>query len=283
MGNSWKNRPGPAAEMADVAAAQGLWERARPGYRQIVPWMVAVTLVLVWAGVAASGIFPKIYVPSPLRVVRDSAALATSGFAGVTLLTDVLASVGRISAGFIAAILVGVPIGFWMATSEIVFAAIDPMLQFLRPIPPLAYIPIMIIWFGIGELSKVILIFFCTIPIIIISAMSGVRGTQETRLRVARCFGATRWQIFRYVILPSALPEIFTGMRVAIGVAWTCLVAAEMIASQSGLGAMIHTAGNEIRTGVVFVGIIFIGLIGYTMELIIRLIEKRVIPWKGQA
>lgn len=283
MGYSLQKSAKPADEMPSIAAEQGLWQRSGANYRAFVPWVVASVIIIIWAVVAALGIFPASYVPSPLRVAQDVGILTTQGFAGVSLLTDILASMGRISAGFAAAIVVGIPIGFWMATSEVVFAAIDPILQFLRPIPPLAYIPIMVIWFGIGEASKIILIFFCTIPIIIISAMSGVRGTQETRLRVAQCFGASRWQVFRYVILPSALPEIFTGMRVGVGVAWTCLVAAEMIASQSGLGAMIHTAGNEIRTGVVFVGIVFIGLIGYAMELVIRLIERRVIPWKGKA
>lgn len=248
-----------------------------------VPWLVALITLFLWWLVTALKLFPPVALPSPGAVVHQLVVTATIGYSGSTLWADIGASVGRITVGFVAAVIVGVPIGFWMASNRVIFAAVDPLLQFLRPIPPLAYIPVMVIWFGTGELGKTVLIFFCTIPIIIISAMSGVKNVQETRLRVAQVFGATPLQQFRYVVLPSALPEIFTGMRVGIGVAWTCLVAAEMIAAQSGLGSMIETAGGELQISVVFVGILFIGLIGYLMEFIVRTIEHRMVPWKGKA
>ncbi len=256
---------------------------SKTSYHRYVPWMVIGVIVVLWWVVSALHIFPRLALPSPGRVTRDAYVIATTGYNGYSLLDNIGASVTRIAVGFVAAIIVGVPIGFGMASSKIVFNAVDPLLQFLRPIPPLAYIPVMVIWFGVGQLSKFVLIFVCTIPIIIINAMSGAKNVQETRIRVAQVFGADRRQLFRYVILPSALPEIFTGMRVAIGVAWTCLVAAEMIAAQTGLGAIILTAGNELRMGVVFVGIILIGVIGYLMELFIRTVEQRMIPWKGKA
>ncbi len=266
---------------AMIADAQApVTSKAYHGY---VPWMVVGVIVILWWAVSALHVFPSLALPSPGRVARDGYVIATTGYNGYSLLANIGASVTRIAVGFLAAIIVGVPIGFLMASSKIIFNAIDPLLQFLRPIPPLAYIPVMVIWFGVGQLSKFVLIFVCTIPIIIINAMSGAKNVQETRIRVAQVFGADSRQLFRYVILPSALPEIFTGMRVAIGVAWTCLVAAEMIAAQTGLGAMILTAGNELRMGVVFVGIILIGLIGYLMELSIRTVETRMVPWKGKA
>lgn len=252
-------------------------------YHAYVPWVVVGSLLVLWWIVSALHVFTPLALPSPTHVARDVYAIATTGYNGHSLLDNIGASVLRIAVGFIAAIIVGVPVGFLMAASKVVFSAIDPVLQFLRPIPPLAYIPVMVIWFGAGQLSKFVLIFVCTIPIIIINAMSGAKNVQETRIRVAQVFGANPRQLFRYVILPSALPEIFTGMRVGIGVAWTCLVAAEMIAAQTGLGAMILTAGNELRTSVVFVGIILIGIIGYLMELLIRTVESRLIPWKGKA
>lgn len=248
-----------------------------------VSWLVAVALVLLWWLVTAVHVFPPLDLPSPLHVAKDIYAISTTGYNGYSLLDNIGASTLRIAVGFFAAVILGVPIGFWMASNTVVFNAVDPVLQFLRPIPPLAYIPLMILWFGTGQMSKFVLIFFCTIPMIIISAMSGVKSAQESRLRVAQVFGANRRQMFRYITLPSALPEIFTGMRIGIAVAWTCLVAAEMIAAQSGLGAMILTAGNQLRVGVVFVGIIFIGLIGYLMEVVIRTVERRLVPWKGKA
>jgi NitT/TauT family transport system permease protein/taurine transport system permease protein len=283
MGYSYVSPEEIEAEGAEGVVEQNLYQVDKRAYRGYVPWLVATVIIALWWGVTALHFFPLTALPSPGSVVHDFIVVATVGYSGQTLLTSTLYSLGRITTGFIVAVIVGVPIGFWMASTEWVFLAIDPLLQFLRPIPPLAYIPVMIVWFGIGETSKVVLIFFCTIPIIIISAVSGVKSVQETRTRVAQCLGANKRQLFRYVIFPSALPEIFTGMRVGIGIAWTCLVAAEMIAASKGLGWMIESAGSELQMGVVFVGIVMIGLLGYGMELIIRSIEHRVTPWKGKA
>lgn len=284
MGYSWL---GPEEDAEQALRSQERQSRAsvpqKKPYKGYVPWVVAVITTTLWWSISALHWVSSTSLPSPAVVFHDFSRVATVGFSGVPLLTSTLYSLGRISAGFVAAVVIGIPIGFWMASTDWVFLAIDPLLQFLRPIPPLAYIPVMIAWFGIGETSKVVLIFFCTIPIIIISAMSGVKSAQQTRIRVAQCLGATKRQLFRYVIFPSALPEIFTGMRVGIGIAWTCLVAAEMIAASKGLGWMIESAGNELQIGVVFVGIVIIGFLGYGMELIIRAIEHRITPWKGKA
>jgi NitT/TauT family transport system permease protein/taurine transport system permease protein len=168
-----------------------------------------------------------------------------------------------------------------MARSDIIFNIIDPFMQFIRPVPPLAYIPLLVVWMGIGELPKVVLILVGTLPIIIISTASGVRNTPIGRIRVAQCLGASPLQLFFYTILPSALPEIFTGMRVGIGIAWSCLVAAELIAADAGLGWLVQYAGQQLQVGFIFVGIIAIGLLGYAMELVIRLLEKLAVPWKG--
>ena len=168
-----------------------------------------------------------------------------------------------------------------MARSKILFRVIDPFLQFIRPVPPLAYIPLLIVWFGIGELPKILLILLGTLPVIIIGTISGARGTPPLRLAVARMLGATESQIFRHVILPSALPEIFTASRVGIGVAWTCLVAAELIAADRGLGWLVQYAGEALQVSVVVAGIIMIGVLGYAMELIIRRVERKLVPWRG--
>jgi len=168
-----------------------------------------------------------------------------------------------------------------MAEQPVVFRIIDPFMQLGRPVPPLAYIPLFVVWFGLGELPKVLLILVGTIPIIIISTIGGVRSIPAERFEVARCLGASRRQVFVRVILPSALPEIFTGMKVAIGIAWSTLVAAELIAATVGLGWLVEQAATQLQTGIVIAGIIAIGLLGYLMELGIRLAERLVIPWRG--
>ncbi len=284
MGYSWTRSKEEAEQaLTSPVGEPSTWLAEKKLYKGYVPWAVAAAVIALWWLVTALHMVSSTALPPPGAVAHDFLTVATAGYSGVPLLTSTLYSMGRIAAGFLAAVAIGIPIGFWMASTDWVFLAIDPLLQFLRPIPPLAYIPVMIVWFGIGETSKVVLIFFCSIPIIIISAMSGVKSAQETRIRAAQCLGANQRQLFRYVIFPSALPEIFTGMRVGIGIAWTCLVAAEMIAASKGLGWMIESAGNELQIGVVFVGIVIIGFLGYGMELIIRGIEHRVTPWKGKA
>ncbi len=281
MGYSYVD-PVPVGEEGLEGQEELMRFQDRKMYRAYVPWTVAAVVISLWWFVTAMQWVSATALPSPQAVMRDFISVTVVGYAGVPLLESLVYSVGRVLVGFVMAILIGVPIGFLVASNEWIFLSIDPLLQFLRPIPPLAYIPVLVVWFGIGEVSKVLLIFFCSIPIIIISTMSGVKMVQETRMRVAQCLGASKRQIFRYVVLPSALPEIFTGMRVGIGISWTCLVAAEMIAASKGLGWMIEAAGSELQMGVVFVGIVVIGFLGYGMELMIRSAEHRLIPWKGK-
>lgn len=247
-------------------------------------WLTTAVLVIsvvLWQAISMAGIFPAFALPSPVAVWQAFVEIVHNGYGGQSLISDVLISCFRIVIGFVGAIAIGVPIGLLMSRNKIVFDIIDPLLQFVRPVPPLAYIPLLVVWFGIGELPKAILILVGTIPVIIIGTMSGVKSTPPLRISVARTLGATNAQIFRRVVLPSALPEIFTAMRVGIGVAWTCLVAAELIAASSGLGWLVQFAGQALQVGIVIVGIVIIGLIGYAMELVIRKIENLVVPWRG--
>ena len=248
---------------------------------RLTPFAVVLLLLLAWQ--VASGFSTPMAIPSPGLVFQELQRLLAVGYAGQTFGADVVQSITRIGIGFLAAVIVGVPVGVLMAKSDFIYQAIDPLLQFIRPIPPLAYIPLLVVWFGIGELSKDVLIALGTLPIIIINSVTGVRSTPAGRIRVAQCLGATRMQQFWFVLLPSALPMIFTGMRVGIGVAWTCLVASEMIAASAGLGWLIQDAGQELQTSIIFIGIVAIGLLGYTMELIIRAIERLFVHWPSHA
>ncbi len=237
--------------------------------------------VLLWQAVSMAGVFPAFALPSPVAVWRAFVDIVRDGYGGQSLVGDILISCFRIVIGFVGAVAIGVPVGLLMSRNKIVNDIIDPLLQFVRPVPPLAYIPLLVVWFGIGELPKAILILVGTIPVIIIGTMSGVKSTPPLRIAVARTLGATNAQIFRRIVLPSALPEIFTAMRVGIGVAWTCLVAAELIAASSGLGWLVQFAGQALQVSVVIVGIVIIGVIGYAMELVIRKVENWVVPWRG--
>ncbi len=258
--------------------------------RSGVPWhhvsrfttaTVVICAVILWQVISDLHVFPPIALPSPVAVWLAFIKLLTKGYGGHSLVDDIVTSSLRIAIGFGGAVLAGVPIGLVMARNDLVFRVIDPFLQFGRPVPPLAYIPLLVVWFGIGELPKVLLILVGTIPVIIIGTISGVKATPILRVSVAQTLGASEAQIFRHVILPSALPEIFTAMRVGIGVAWTCLVAAELIAADQGLGWLVQYAGQALQVAIVIVGIIVIGILGYAMELTIRVIERRVVPWRG--
>lgn len=243
---------------------------------------VFLLTLAAWALVCALGLVPVVALPSPAKVGQAFITLFSVGYGGHLVWVDIGVSTLRVAIGFLGAVIIGVPLGLLMASVPAIFRIIDPFLQFIRPVPPLAYIPLLVVWFGIGELPKILLILIGTIPVIIIGTISGVKATPPLRLAVARTLGATQRQIFKQVILPSALPEIFTAARVGIGVAWSCLVAAELIAADQGLGWLVQYAGQALQVAIVIAGIIIIGVLGYAMELLIRMVEARSVPWRGR-
>lgn len=188
----------------------------------------------------------------------------------------------RVFGAFVLACVIGIPLGIAMGMSPIARGIFDPPIEFYRPIPPLAYLPLMIIWFGIDELSKVLLIFSSVLAPMVLGARAGVKSAAIEQIHAAYSFGATRWQVIRMVVLPAAMPEIFTAMRVGIGFGWTTLVAAEMVAATSGLGYMVLSASRFLQTPVVIMGIVVIAAIAYAFDHLIRFIERRVVPWKGR-
>ncbi|APR94190.1 ABC transporter [Pandoraea thiooxydans] len=273
--------PAEDAAQAEDVRRGSMGARVGGHVHRLATIIALICAVAVWQIVSILHVFPPIALPSPTAVWRALVLLLSQGYGGRSLFEDMWISVVRIGIGFLGAVLLGVPIGLGMARNPLIFRVIDPFLQFVRPVPPLAYIPLLVVWFGIGELPKILLILVGTVPVIIIGTISGVKGTPALRLSVARTLGASEAQIFRYVILPSVLPEIFTAMRVGIGVAWTCLVAAELIAADQGLGWLVQYAGQALQVAIVIVGIIVIGILGYCMELLIRVVESRAVPWRG--
>jgi taurine transport system permease protein len=239
-------------------------------------------LLFVWWLVTAMGWVKPLFVPSPQSIVLKFISVWQDGFTGSPLWLHTLISTCRVFGAFLLACAIGIPLGLAMGMSPWIRGIFDPPIEFYRPIPPLAYLPLMIIWFGIGETSKVLLIFLSVFAPVALGARSGVRSAAIEQIHAAYSFGATRWQVVRHVILPAAMPEILTAMRIGIGFGWTTLVAAEMVAATKGIGYMVLSASQFLQTAVVIMGIIVIAGIAYLFDLLMRLIERRIVPWKGK-
>ncbi len=224
-----------------------------------------------------------IWLPSPEAVVQRFFEIASDGYQNFTLWEHLGWSLIRVIVGFVAGALIGIPLGYAMGLSGWFRGWFDPIVEFMRPVPPLALIPLVIIWFGIWETGKIILLFLASLWIMIIAARAGVSGVNITKIHAAYSLGATKWQVLRHVIIPNSLPEIFTGARVAMGVCWGTVVAAELVAAQKGAGMMIIAASKFQLTDIVIMGIILIGVIGYSIDILMRRTETWLVPWKGRS
>ncbi len=224
-----------------------------------------------------------IWLPPPERVAARFVEIATDGFRNFTLWEHLGYSLFRVIVGFALGAAVGIPLGYAMGLSNWFRGWFDPIVEFMRPVPPLALIPLVIIWAGIGEPGKIVLLFLAALWIMAIASRSGVSGVNITKVHAAYSLGASKWQIMRHVIIPNSLPEIFTGARVAMGVCWGTVVAAELVAAEQGAGMMIMTASRFQNTDIVLLGIILIGIIGFGIDILMRLAEAKLVPWKGRS
>ncbi|MGJ8621346.1 MAG: ABC transporter permease [Yoonia sp.] len=233
--------------------------------------------------IPATGIqMEPIWLPSPEAVWSRLGEIATVGYRNSTLAEHLGYSLFRVIVGFLLGALVGIPLGYAMGLSNWFRGWFDPIVEFMRPVPPLALIPLVIIWAGIGEVGKIILLFLAALWIMAIAARSGVSGVRISKVHAAYSLGASKWQIMRHVIIPNSLPEIFTGARVAMGVCWGTVVAAELVAAEKGAGMMIMVASKFQSTDIVLMGIILIGIIGFSIDMLMRQAEKWLVPWKGK-
>jgi taurine transport system permease protein len=223
-----------------------------------------------------------LFLPPPEKVWSTFIQLHNEGYQGVSLWENVFWSLARVVIGFALGCLFGIPLGYAMGLTGWLRGWFDPIVEFMRPVPPLALIPLIIIWFGIGEQGKISLLFLAALWIMTIAARSGVSGVNISKVHAAYSLGASKRQILTRVIIPNSLPDIFTGARVAMGVCWGTVVAAELVAAEKGVGKMIIAASKFQLTDIVIVGIIIIGIIGFGIEVLMRVIEKRLIPWKGR-
>ncbi|MAC79313.1 MAG: taurine ABC transporter permease [Rhodobacteraceae bacterium] len=223
-----------------------------------------------------------IWLPPPEAVIARIVEIAKEGFRGSTLWEHLGYSLMRVILGFVFGALVGIPLGYAMGLSDWFRGWFDPIVEFMRPVPPLALIPLVIIWAGIGEAGKIILLFLAALWIMAIAARSGVSGVKISKVHAAYSLGASKAQIMRHVIVPNSLPEIFTGARVAMGVCWGTVVAAELVAAEKGAGMMIMVASKFQNTDIVLMGIILIGVIGFGIDMLMRWAERLLVPWKGK-
>ena len=240
------------------------------------------SLIAVWFLAAQFGWASPLFLPSPAEVLTQLGAVWADGYANGTLLDHTLASLGRIAAALGVAIFLGIPLGLLMGLNRWVKGIFSVPIDLYWGLPPLAYLPLLIIWLGIGETSKIVLLTLSTFAPICFAAQAGVRSVPAERINAALSLGASRLQLFTSIILPSALPEILTGLRIAIGAGLSTLVAAELIAAQSGLGYMIMSAANFLATDVVFVGLIVIAALAFAFTSGMRWLEHRLVPWKGK-
>ncbi|MBB5214473.1 ABC transporter permease subunit [Parapusillimonas granuli] len=245
-----------------------------------------IAMLALWIGLTGSGLWAPIvdpmFLPSPLGVAQTFWKLCMTGYQGNTLLHHFLISLARFGVAFAFCIVVGVPVGLLMGMHGGVRAVLDPPIEITRPIPKLALLPLFIIWFGIGELSKAIVIIAALFPMMTISAMQAVRSVSLRKIQAAQSLGATPAVIFRRVLLPASLPGIFTGIRVSIGIGVTMLVGAEMVATNDGIAWMALTAADFMLTDVVLVGVLIMALLGYSLDRLFRLLEAKLVHWSGK-
>jgi NitT/TauT family transport system permease protein/sulfonate transport system permease protein len=233
-------------------------------------------VLVLWQLLASANIINALLLPAPLTLLSAAVELLEDG----TLVRHIGASIERVSVGVLCAAVVGLVAGVLLGWSERLSDYVKPIVEALRPIPPIAWTPLAILWFGIGNAPSYFLVFIGAVFPVFVATYSAVRNIERTQINAALCLGATPSMLIRDILIPGALPVIFPGLRIALGVGWMCVVAAELIAAQSGLGYMIQQSRVLLQTQNVVTGMIAIGVIGLAMNAIMTMIERRLIPWQ---
>lgn len=230
------------------------------------PIVASAMAIGLWGLVAWLGHMDANVFPGPLQVIYSFQELIVDG----TLLRHSIASLFRVTAGFYLAVLLGIPVGILIGRMELAYLLLNPVIQFLRPISPLAWIPLAMLWFGIGDAPAIFLIFLASFFPIVVSTVVAVHSIEQTYFHVAANFNFSSREVVQNIIIPAIIPSTMTALRISISIAWLVVVAAEMIAVQSGLGYLILDARNALRMDHVMVGMVVIGLIGMLLDFIMR-------------
>ncbi|AAO35951.1 ABC transporter permease [Clostridium tetani] len=251
-------------------------------FENILTIGTVLIILLIWFMASTLGwVDPKL-IPSPKSVWTALVDIMQNGYKNYTLLQHLGASIERLVVAFFSAVIIATPLGLASGYNSKIRALLEPIIEFYRPLPPLAYYTLLVLWLGIENESKIALLFLACFAPIYISCVSAVIKIKEDYINSAYTVGANKWQVFIYVIFPACLPDIFTGLRTALGVAYTTLVSAEMVAAKSGIGWMVLDASRYLRSDIIFLGIIIMGITGILLDKSIQFIENKVVPWKGK-
>lgn len=272
--------------MTTAASAIGSRNRApsrwRPSRRALIGVATLVALTILWvASTTLTGWISPGRFPSPPEVWEAARQIAIRGYAGGTLVFQCWYSLRLVLLGFVVAVATGVPLGLWMGWSRRAEALINPAFLLIRPIPPLAWIPLAIVWFGLGDVAKIFVIWFAAFVPSLINAYTGVRTVDPTLIAAARVMGASDRRLLLDVVLPSAMPMIFTGLRLSLQASWTTLVAAELVGAIFGLGRVLVIAYQDIYPAMIFVAMVCVGVLGALTTRGLAVIERRVLPWRA--
>lgn len=240
---------------------------------------LATVIALWFVLTTVTGLVTSARFPSPPEFWASLHQISTRGYAGGQLITHALHSLQLVAMGFTVAILTGVPLGLWMGWSRTAEAAINPIFLVIRPIPPLAWIPLAILWLGLGDAAKIMVIWFSAFVPSVINTFAGVRSIDWPVIEAARMLGTPPMRFIREVIAPAASPMIFTGLRLSLQASWTTLVAAELVGALVGVGFVLNVAQQDIYPGMILVGMVTVGILGGATTAALALVERRVLAW----
>lgn len=278
----------------EVAERHRIARRRRLRHNLLTRCGALGAFLLLWWAVTAAGLIKPLFLPSPGAVwqafvranschpITEGSTRIVCGEQNYFMWEHLIASLQRIGAGVGAAIVFGVVLGFVMGTVHWINTILDPYLNFLRSLPPLGYIGLLIVWFGIGDVSKIWLLFLAAFPPITMATVAGISGIRADRLNAARSMGANRLQVLTHVVLPSSLPNIISGIRLATGFAWTTVVAAELNNGIPGIGGLAYLSGTELQTPLTIACIIVIGIAALALDGAIKYLGRLLVPWYGK-
>ena len=268
--------PGRAAsDGAEASRTRPSRQSRRRAYLELTVLSLVAGIGFWWAAVA-TGFANPVLMPPPDAVLRAIVEMIVDG----TLPVHIGVSLARALGGFLLAAVIGVPIGILLGRSARAFAVIDPWIELARPVPPIAVLPLVVLWFGIGETSKLVVVFYGALFPVLVNTIHGVRSVDNGLVRAARALGATERQIFGLVVLPAAVPSVVTGLRLGAGMAIFVLVAAELLGSTTGLGWLIMDAREHFFTDRIMVGIVALGIVGYVLNRSLLWLEHRLVRWR---